>query len=238
MTDGNVHPFYAERRDSIVEDIDERLRLISGTLSELVPGFDQDELRERVIQELDRMLPLLPYVGGANGRMTPFFEQGAGVIALGRVLRAQAAPAGAVASLMREMFVARLRALPKQERLALGQQFLSASNQELLKAAALRSLDRENPGDFVYDFIAPAGGETEAQFEFGIDYRECGFCKLCEASGDVDLLPNLCAVDDEFYALRGIALKRTTTIAGGAERCNFRFRAIDDRSSQERSRKG
>ena len=33
----------------------------------------------------------------------------------------------------------------------------------------------------------------------------------------------ICAMDEESYALRGIALSRTTTLASGARCCNFRY---------------
>ena len=77
----------------------------------------------------------------------------------------------------------------------------------------------------MYEFVEPAAGGSADGYAFGIDYRECGFCKLCKSTGDEDLLPHLCAVDKEFYAVRGIELKRSTTLAGGDSRCDFRFRA-------------
>jgi hypothetical protein len=82
------------------------------------------------------------------------------------------------------------------------------------------SRDERYAGDFVYDFVEPGPGED---FEFGINYRACGFCKFAERHGDGDILPNLCGLDFAAYEARGIKLERTQTLASGASHCNFRF---------------
>ncbi|WP_037085083.1 L-2-amino-thiazoline-4-carboxylic acid hydrolase [Neorhizobium vignae] len=65
--------------------------------------------------------------------------------------------------------------------------------------------------------------EEGKPFEFGLNYTESGFCKLCNAVGDRDLLPFICAMDKDSYGIRGVELQRTTTLAGGHSHCNFRF---------------
>ena len=76
------------------------------------------------------------------------------------------------------------------------------------------------PEDFVYDFVAPGPGDN---FEFGINYKACGFCKFAGRHGDKEILPNICGLDFDAYATQGIRLARTQTLAGGADHCNFRF---------------
>jgi hypothetical protein len=114
--------------------------------------------------------------------------------------------------------------MPEAERLASGRQFMSPENQALLREQAAKSAteshQKEFPGDFVYDFVAPGPGDT---FEFGIDYKACGFCKFAARHGDKEILPSICGLDFDAYATRGIRLERTQTLAGGASHCNFRF---------------
>ena len=114
--------------------------------------------------------------------------------------------------------------VPEAERLASGRQFMSPENQALLREQAAESATeshrQEYPEDFVYDFIEPGPGDS---FEFGIDYKACGFCKFAARHGDKDILPNICGLDFDAYATRGIHLERTQTLAGGASHCNFRF---------------
>ena len=114
--------------------------------------------------------------------------------------------------------------VPEVERLASGRQFMSLANQNLLREqttkSATASHQNEFPEDFVYDFVEPGPAD---KFEFGIDYKACGFCKFADRHGDREILPNICGLDFDAYATRGIRLERTQTLAGGASYCNFRF---------------
>lgn len=222
------HPYYQQRRPAIAADFEASLDLASAEFEKLLPSKPLQELKPRLFEELDRVLTTLPYVGGASGRMTPFFEQAAGFFALGRVLRSDGVPMETTATLMRASFMAKLMSLPPEQRVALGEKWLSPDNQAVLRVVAAASKDKENPGDFVYQFVEPGRTEDGESFDFGLDYSECGFCKLCKANGDEELLPVMCAMDKESYGLRGVELFRSTTLANGADRCNFRFRALKD----------
>jgi hypothetical protein len=43
-----------------------------------------------------------------------------------------------------------------------------------------------------------------------------------------EILPNICGLDFDAYAARGIRLERTQTLAGGASHCNFRFSRLEN----------
>ncbi len=125
-----------------------------------------------------------------------------------------------IGDIERETYKAQLRTVPEAERLASGRQFMSPENQALLREHAARSHQNEFSEDFVYDFVEPGQGDD---FEFGINYKACGFCKFAARHGDQEILPNLCGLDFDAYAARGIHLVRTQTLAGGASHCDFRF---------------
>jgi len=97
-------------------------------------------------------------------------------------------------------------------------------NRTLLREQAAKSVttshQKEFPEDFVYDFVEPGPGD---KFEFGINYKACGFCKFAARHEDEEILPNICGLDFDAYATRGIHLQRTQTLAGGASHCDFRF---------------
>lgn len=225
MNSQTVHPYYLARRPLIMADFLESIVLARPDFERLLPGYSLDDMMPTVLAEFDRVLEALPYVGGAEGRMTPFFEQNTGIIAIGRVLRARGFPVAVISLVMRKIYLAKLSSLPEAERFELGRQWLSRESQAYLRTEALASTGRENPGDFVYEYVGPGRTEAGEPFQFGLDYRECGFCKLFKAGGDEDLLPAVCAMDREVYALRGVELLRSTTLAAGDSHCNFRFRA-------------
>lgn len=221
MTD--LHPFYAERRPSMEEAMRQRLDLAEPRLKELLGLTDANPLRREIMDEFQVVLTQMPYVGGAESRMTDFFMRFLGFMAFGRVLKRRGLSPKVIGDIERETYKAQLLMAPEEERLEAGRQFMSPENRSLLREQAVASQKEIYPGDFVYDYIEPGHGD---QFEFGINYRSCGFCKFAARYGDRDILPNICGLDFAAYETRGIKLERTQTLAGGASHCNFRFTSM------------
>ena len=72
--------------------------------------------------------------------------------------------------------------------------------------------------DWVVDVLP--GNE---EYDLGYDYWECGVCKLCKDEGCPELAKYLCRLDFLLVEIMGIKLTRTTTLAEGGEKCDFRF---------------
>lgn len=218
----SIHPFYEQHRGAMEAAMRHRLDLAEPMLCERLA--DIDGIRHEVMREFEIVLTQLPYVGGAANRMSDFFMRLMGFMAISRVLHRRRVPLSVIGEIERETYKAQLLAVPEAERLASGRQFMSPENQTLLREQATKSATEahqtEFPEDFVYDFVEPDTGDS---FEFGIDYKACGFCKFAARHGDRDILPNICGLDFDAYATRGIRLERTQTLAGGASHCNFRF---------------
>ena len=83
---------------------------------------------------------------------------------------------------------------------------------------AAESKEKKYENDWVLDVLP--GGEG---FDLGYDYLECGACKLCRDEGCYELAQYLCRLDFVLADMMGMELKRTTTIAEGGERCDFRY---------------
>ncbi|WP_316224807.1 MULTISPECIES: L-2-amino-thiazoline-4-carboxylic acid hydrolase [unclassified Bradyrhizobium] len=219
-----IHPFYEMYRGAMEAAMRQRLDLAEAMLCERAHLSDIDAVRQEVMDEFEIVLTQMPYVGGAESRMSDFFMRLMGFMAISRVLRRHGVPVSVIGEIERETYKAQLLAVPAEERLASGRQFMSSENQSLLREQATRSTTeshrKEFPEDFVYDFVEPGRGDN---FEFGINYKACGFCKFAARHGDQEILPNICGLDFDAYAARGIHLERTQTLAGGASHCNFRF---------------
>ena len=65
--------------------------------------------------------------------------------------------------------------------------------------------------------------EETLGFGYGVDILECGICKLFKRYQYERFTPLLCEVDHITSSLAGLTLKRTGTIALGAQKCDFRF---------------
>ncbi|BAM91589.1 hypothetical protein S58_56120 [Bradyrhizobium oligotrophicum S58] len=219
-----VHPFYEKHRGAMEAAMRQRLDLAEPMLNDRANLSDIDGIRQEVMDEFERVLTQMPYVGGAASRMSDFFMRLIGFMAISRVLRRHGVPTAVIGEIERHTYKAQLLTEPEAERLAAGRQFMSAENRALLREQAMMSSSESHqttfPDDFVYDFVEPGPGDP---FEFGINYKACGFCKFAARHGDQDILPNICGLDFDAYATRGIHLERTQTLAGGASHCNFRF---------------
>ncbi|MCA1376120.1 MULTISPECIES: L-2-amino-thiazoline-4-carboxylic acid hydrolase [unclassified Bradyrhizobium] len=223
-----IHPFYQTHRHAMEAAMRERIGLAEAMLRERTHLSDIDAIRQEVMDEFQIVLTQMPYVGGAASRMSDFFMRLTGFMAISRVLRRHGVPVPVIGEIERETYKAQLLMIPEAERLVAGRQFMSRENQALMREQAARSVTKahqaEFPEDFVYDFVEPGPEDT---FEFGIDYKACGFCKLAARRGDTEILPTICGLDFVAYATRGIRLERTQTLAGGASHCNFRFSRLD-----------
>lgn len=219
-----VHPFYEAHRGAMETAMRHRLDLAEAMLCERAQLSEIGGIRREVMDEFEIVLTQMPYVGGAASRMSDFFMRLMGFMAISRVLRRHGVPLSVIGEIERETYKAQLLIVSEAERLAAGRQFMSLENQALLREQATQSVSEshqtEFPKDFVYDFVEPGRGDD---FEFGINYKACGFCKFAARHGDKDILPNICGLDFDAYATRGIRLERTQTLAGGASHCNFRF---------------
>ena len=221
MTD--LHPFYEARRASMEEAMRQRLDFAEPRLKELCLLTDASSLKREIMDEFEVVLKQMPYVGGAESRMTDFFMRFLGFMAFGRVLSRKGLSANVIGEIELEAYKAQLLMVPESERLEAGRQFMSAENRSLLREQAALSWRETYPADFVYDYIEPG---PDDEFEFGINYRSCGFCKFAAEHGDKNILPNICGLDFAAYETRGIKLERTQTLAGGAAHCNFRFTSM------------
>jgi hypothetical protein len=219
-----VHPFYEAHRSAMEAVMRDRIDLAGTMLRERGHLSETGGLSRDVMAEFEIVLTQMPYVGGAASRMSDFFMRLTGFMAISRVLRRHGVPVPVIGEIERETYKAQLLGVPEAERLAAGRHFMSPENQALLREQAASSVTESHqqqfPEDFVYDFVEPG---PQDRFEFGINYKACGFCKLAARHGDKDILPNICGLDFDAYATRGIRLERTQTLAGGASHCDFRF---------------
>ena len=219
-----IHLYYESHRGEMEAAMRHRLDLAEAMLYERAHLSNIDEIRQEVMDEFKIVVTEMPYVGGAASRMSDFFMRLIGFMAISRVLRRHGVSLSVIGEIERETYKAQLLTVPEAERLASGRQFMSSENQRLVRQQATKSATKshqtEFPQDFVYDFVEPGPGDT---FEFGINYRACGFCKFAVRHGDREVLPNICGLDFDAYATRGIHLERTQTLAGGATHCDFRF---------------
>lgn len=63
-------------------------------------------------------------------------------------------------------------------------------------------------------------------YALAFDFTACGICKLCRDEGCPSLARYLCKLDYALAEMMGLRLERTTTLADGGERCDFRYHRL------------
>jgi len=77
-------------------------------------------------------------------------------------------------------------------------------------------------------FNAEGTVERGADGSVTFDVRRCRFVELLRAVEATELTPAFCAVDSRFFdQRRGVQMTRRLTLAGGDDRCDFRFEPGD-----------
>ena len=93
-----------------------------------------------------------------------------------------------------------------------------------LKILHNKIVNKGNPDGFRAGIITDK--KETYNLGYGIDIFECGICKLFQKHNAGKYASILCEVDKVTSNLAGLELIRNSTIAYGAEKCDFRFKKI------------
>ena len=213
--------YYTSRKSKLLEDFDKQALKYSRKV--LVPHFGEDRtdaiLRD-VRQEYETIIPKLPYIGGEENINTTFLIMSAGCLAIYKVLKDHDMTAEQIGKAIFEMVEARAYAYPKFFLRLVGKLKYGKKYEKYLKEQAAQSQRRRYPGDWVFTFIE--GDRRE--FDYGLDFTECGACKLFHDHGADELAPYFCLPDFVFSKAFNRGLVRSMTLAEGHDRCDFRYK--------------
>jgi hypothetical protein len=210
--------YYVSRKRKLLKEFDKTLDRIRGLFVSRY-GEDSEEMLHEARQQYEALIPQLPYIGGKQP-FTQFLISTAWFLSMYRVLKRRGETVEDVGQLLYQATEAYLQAYPRFLSRFLG--FMSFSPRYLRKVQqrAVESHARQYPGDYVFDYVE-GDGET---FDYGVDYTECGTVKFLTEQGAPELALYVCPADILHSQALGWGLRRTTTLAEGAERCNFRFK--------------
>ena len=170
-------------------------------------------------QAYEDLRPKIPYTGGKENMFTEWLDYGAYYLAMHQVLSARGHDIDDVGTLIFKTYKM-MADYPKWFLSIVGCLKYGKNYEEKLKDAAAASQQRKYPGDFVSSFIE---GDDKT-FDYGLDITECGICKLYSAHGAQRLSRYMCLSDYVISKAFNRGLVRYTTIAEGAEKCDFRFK--------------
>ncbi len=183
---------------------------------------------DEFLKEFETLIPRLPYIGGENNLNNSDLIQSSWALAIHRVLLRHGKSIEEVGEFLYKSREALIRTFPKVLiRFHSWYRFTSFFKNKWRKFA-LETQNREHPENFVVSFVEGDGKE----FDYGYDYTECAILKFFETQGASELVPYICATDIPVSKALNMGLKRTSILALGGEKCDFRFKR--GRETQEK----
>lgn len=205
--------YYLARQANMLALFDDHARAWRPLLAHRYgEGFAAAVLQEARRQH-EALIPGILYIDGDENPMTRHLIRSTTSLAFYQTMKAHGKTAEETGQILYAAVEASVRQLP-----------LAAPNspEELARKReqARESQKRRYPGDWVWEFVEGDG----IAFDYGYDFIECGTQKLYHAHGADEFLPFYCYLDFVTYRTDGWSFSRTTTLAEGYDRCDFRFK--------------
>ena len=215
----NPSAYYVARKPRLLKEFDMYVKYSRTVLVKYFGGKNINTLVAETRQEFENLIPQLPFIGGKQP-FTQFIVATGLSLAMYRIAKAHGKTVEETGELLYEIGKAFLKSSPAFLVRLFGRMNFSRFYLNRLRRRAIESHQREYTYDYVFNFIE---GDGKA-FDYGVDYLECASCKFLTKQGAPELAPYLCPVDILYSDALGWGLMRTTTLAEGADRCDFRFK--------------
>jgi hypothetical protein len=212
------HDYFPSREPQLLRDFDVAVRRARPVLVQFA-GQQAHAWIVQARQEYRTLIPQLPFVG-TRQPFVEFIITGGWFLAVYRVLQAQGWTVEQTGQLIYRIDEAFVKAYPRFVTRFMGRRIFSPAYIEDARRRAAESQQRPYPGGWIAEFVE-GDGQT---FDYGVDYLECGLCKLLASQGAPELAPYLCVADVQYSEAFGWGLQRTQTLAEGHGRCDFRFK--------------
>lgn len=209
--------YYADRRDEMIKENRKIFTAIRPLLAEKFNESEADRIYEATFRRFDTLLPVLPYIGGSKNDLTANLTNSAVALAFYQEMKACGASVEETGRILFQAVTSLYAADPMSK--MMGRLANSTQAQEKIKKEAESSQKRAYSEDWVFEFV-PGNGE----FDFGINYTECGICKYFQAQGAQELTPYMCLLDAPISRAMNTGLVRTQTLARDDACCDFRYK--------------
>jgi len=212
--------YYIKQKPKLLKDFDKMSKQVKNVLVSHYGEEMADTIIQETRDEYENLIPEIPYIGGKNNPLTENLVKSAWFLALYRVFKRHGKTAPEAGEISYQMTEASLDAHPQFLLRLLGRWKFTPFYLKKLKKRALKSQKREYPGDWVFEVV---DGDKK-DFDFGVDYTECGICKFFQEQKAEEFTPFLCPLDIPMGEKFDLGLVRTKTLAEGNDKCDFRFK--------------
>lgn len=217
---GQIVGYYSLSQNKLLKDFDWTCTLLENWLvaryGEEFTRMFQGEVR----QEYEKLIPEIPYIKGVRARMlNSFLLITAQELATYKAMKKHGKPASEAWELCHEALRGRLAKVPQWKRWLIRRVMFSPLVKKIMRKRA-RQQEKGCFGDFEIEYL---GGEGD-QYDFGVNYLQCGNLMFVNRHGGEEFAPYVCMSDIVLSETLGWGLRRTQTLADGCVHCDFRFK--------------
>jgi len=177
-------------------------------------------LESEARQRYEELLPEIPHIGGLRARaLNIFLLISAQELAVYKAMAKHGKSPGEAWELCHEALRSRLAGFPQWRRRLMRRVMFS----RLVRRMVARRVGRKQRfclGDFEIEYVIGQGED----FDFGVNYLQCGNYRFVKEHGGEDFAPYVCMSDIALSEAMGWGLTRTQTLADGCPHCDFRFK--------------
>lgn len=177
-------------------------------------------LQKEVRQQYDELIPDIPYIKGPRARMlNTFLLISAQELAVYRAMAGHGKSPGEAWELCHKALRLRLSEIPQWKRRIM-RWFMFSRIVRMIMTKRFRKKQKARFGDFEIEYLI---GERD-DFDFGVNYLQCGNYQFVKRHGGEEFAPYVCMSDIALGEAMGWGLIRTQTLADGYPHCDFRFK--------------
>ncbi len=207
-------------RKTLVEEFEKMLPFYRQTVEKSMGADKAKGVVRDATEDYRKTMYAVPYIGDVKYPLPETLVQSAAALSFYRALRSAGASEDEAEKVIYDAGAASIRSAPAAEMQAVGAYQFTQQWYDMQKMLSAKSQEKHYPGDWVYSFVEGVPGE----FDWGWDFTECGIVKLYKPNGLLSLVPQLCKLDFVASEVQGTGLRRTTTLATGGSRCDFRYK--------------
>jgi hypothetical protein len=215
-----MQDYYFKRKAALMQQHNKMMQYGANVMQ---AKYESDFINRVIAQtrtEFERLIPEIPYLGGKDNPLTDIIEQMTTLLAFYNVMKRHSITVEVIGEIVYQMANATVEDYPRWIRSLLGRLYMSRFWRNRTKKKALRSQQKQFEGDFVYEVVEGEGDD----FEWGVNYLECGVVKYFKQQGADEFTPYMCLIDYLLFPAMGIGLQRTGTIGHGCTHCDFRYK--------------
>ncbi len=214
--------YYLYQQEKLLKNLDKMLRSVRKALLESYDKAFSETIVKETREEYINLIPLFPYVGGnSHPMMTQKITWSAWCLALYRVMKKHGKSVNEIGKVIYDSVEKDCNAFPKKILIQLnGKLTFTKYYLKLLRNMEETLEKRKYPESGLIKVIEGDGKD----FNYGMDFYECPVHKFFHANGADDITPFVCFTDLVFSKASRTGLYRTTNLAEGGEKCDFRWK--------------